>query len=120
MAISSDQPISAANLKAVVEKLMGGGYLPETLLAVNGSSCEQYVYLAEPDRYARYYVEVGSGLYHGKSMFKGYIENKDGATATFTNADGTTTTVKMMNNSTTGRYIAADYDNKIYRVVGYR
>ena len=25
MAISSDQPISAANLKAVVEKLMGGG-----------------------------------------------------------------------------------------------
>ena len=25
MAISSDQPISAENLKAVVEKLMGGG-----------------------------------------------------------------------------------------------
>lgn len=25
MAISSDQPISAANLKAVVENLMGGG-----------------------------------------------------------------------------------------------
>lgn len=25
MAISSEQPISAANLKAVVEKLMGGG-----------------------------------------------------------------------------------------------
>ena len=25
MAISSDQPTSAANLKAVVEKLMGGG-----------------------------------------------------------------------------------------------
>ena len=25
MTISSDQPISAANLKAVVEKLMGGG-----------------------------------------------------------------------------------------------
>mgnify|MGYP003374596817 FL=1 len=25
MAISSDQPVSAANLKAVVEKLMGGG-----------------------------------------------------------------------------------------------
>ena len=25
MAISSDQPISAANLKAVVDKLMGGG-----------------------------------------------------------------------------------------------
>ena len=25
MVISSDQPISAANLKAVVEKLMGGG-----------------------------------------------------------------------------------------------
>lgn len=25
MAISSDTPISAANLKAVVEKLMGGG-----------------------------------------------------------------------------------------------
>lgn len=25
MAISSEQPISAANLKSVVEKLMGGG-----------------------------------------------------------------------------------------------
>lgn len=25
MAISSEQPISAANLKAVVDKLMGGG-----------------------------------------------------------------------------------------------
>lgn len=25
MAISSDQPISAANLKAMVDKLMGGG-----------------------------------------------------------------------------------------------
>lgn len=59
-------------------------------------------------------------MYLGKAMFKGYIENKDGATATLTNAGGTTTTVKMMNNSTTGRYIAADYDKKIYRVVGYR
>lgn len=36
MAISSDQPISAANLKAVVEKLMGG-YLPEVLAIENSS-----------------------------------------------------------------------------------
>lgn len=120
MAISSDQPISAANLKAVVEKLMGGGYLPETLLAVGVDSGEQHIYLAEPDRYVRYYVEVGSGMIHGKSMFKGYIENKDGATATFSNADGSTTTVKMMDGVTTGRYIEADYDKRIYRVVGYR
>ena len=68
----------------------------------------------------RYYVEVGDGAYIGKLMFKGYIENKDDATATLSNADGVTTTVKMMDNSRTGRYIAADYDKKIYRVVGYR
>ena len=37
MAISGDAPVSADNLKAVVDKLMGGGYLPELLFMSNAS-----------------------------------------------------------------------------------
>lgn len=59
-------------------------------------------------------------MYFGKAMYKGYIENKDGATATLNSTDGGTTTVTMMSNSLVGRYISADYNMKIYRVVGYR
>lgn len=35
MAISGDSPVSAANLKAVVDKLMGGGLFPEVIFTTN-------------------------------------------------------------------------------------
>lgn len=69
MAISSDQPISAANLKAVVDKLMGG-YLPETLVA----NCHMYMYessyiefFADLSRYSKLEVTVciDSAVYQG-------------------------------------------------------
>ena len=99
MAISFDQPISAANLKAVVEKLMGGGDLPETLVAV--SKPVDSAYAPHPLSYyskfeittaGPYYTETipaesGVHVINGKSVeivdrgtyvyFKGYTSSLD-------------------------------------------
>ena len=68
MAISSDQPISAANLKAVVEKLMVGGYLPEVLAIHNKGESLSNSYSIKKiitDRFKRLelYVEYSSRVH---------------------------------------------------------
>lgn len=59
-------------------------------------------------------------MYFGKSMYTGFIDNKDDATAMLTKEGGGTTTVRMYSNSNVGRYISAADSMKIYKVVGYR
>lgn len=65
MAISSEQPISAANLKAVVEKLMGGGYLPEVLAIYNNGkslSSSYAIKRAIIDRFKRLELYISFGV----------------------------------------------------------
>lgn len=126
MAISSDQPISAENLKAVVEKLMGGVYLPETLVA----NCFMYDYkssyvmfFADLSRYSKLEVTVGinSAVYQGMvdpTLGDHRLEKINGSsyppaflTITF-RADSTCDYIQMIE----------DYSEKIesVRIIGYR
>lgn len=120
MAISSDAPVSVDNLKAVVDKLMGG-YLPETLLALN--SCEaacRYFYIPDQERWSRFYVEVTIRNQGGKWICSGFIDNTDTATATLKNSANETVTVKMNPDDYRGRYITIkEQYSEFYRVIGY-
>ena len=122
MAISSDQPISAANLKAVVEKLMGGGYLPETLLAFNtDNNSDSVTCYGNVSDYQSFEVDVYFIAAMGMSSIKRVtLQAKTGATAIVEGLYGNVT-VTVKANVTNGFSIEATGSQAyLTRVVGYR
>lgn len=69
MSISNDQPISAGNLKAALDSLMGGGYLPELLFLsdsyIDLSDRSVTIYKGNGDfkEFALYLMTMGGDYY---------------------------------------------------------
>lgn len=126
MAVNSNQPVSAANIKAFADAMKSGGGVPETLLASDTrQATRDYFYWPFPiDAYSKFYVMLyGNDNYDSSNVYTGFIDAVIGASATLKSTYGNYTETVAISAETRYGGFRLQIENMssvgFFRIIGY-